>query len=1121
MLVAAANDYSHLGLTGALTVTGGIGIAPAANIESTHLITEASIGANVRAIAKQDIIVQANATEDSLLLTAAGSASGAGGGNGSVGVFSLDSKTYAFIGGGADVDAGGNVVVSASDVTDLDAIAGAAALGGGAGVSISLGVNVIHKDTQAFIANSASVDAKANSTNVTVLNDVGTASLSTTTTRGVIVQAYSKESLLNIAAAGAASGGFAGAGSINVNVIDSDTSAYIGDSAQINLDTAGVSTLQSVHVLAANEVDARSIAGGLAMGSAALAGTTDIGVVRNDTTTFIGTNAIVHAKDDIVVHSLARENIDSLGVSGAVSATGTFAAAVTVWALGTKFDPTYSDDSNTTNSLKNGNSSVDQQATSDAANSGSILSAGLSNFSGVNTSTTATNPTPSQQIADILRTGKLALANDVPSGANITSDLFNSGDATGTVAEVRAGAKLSAGDDVSVKATTDVELNSFAGSASVAAAGAVGASISVERTHLKTDTLMAGMIESADSVTIQSNFNNDAVGKSFSGQGAIGGALGAAVTSIKDESSTTARVDGSSSAIAGVQQAGTILVEAKSTTNLTSTSGQGAFAAGGALGVTVSKSVADGNTAASIGDHVQIGQKTGSSVASLTVNSKAISNVDASAKALSVGVGLGSTLNFANAEITPTVDATLGSRDASADSQIKVTGNVSVAANSVSDANSKMFGVQLALGAALGFGRAQSTVAPDVEAAVGRDTTVNSGGDIAVLALQNQPTVLTLPSGAILVTENGAIANAKSGAAAAIAGNTARAFTNTNAVVDAIAYDGASIIAGNKVTIETDSKNRAESAGGSLTIGFAGAGGVQTDASVAGIASAQLRNNTHVNAASLVVRSNGDDRALSVGVAATGGVISGNATTVSAAIRQGSRGTPVLPSTVPSPNSSVSVVGSTINVTGDATIVADQQADADAFAKGIAIGGLFTAGKSTASIAVTPEQAATIGNGTSIIAGGNVRVEAHFGDGSAPSVTANNIAEADATKSDEISVAFAKGSGGALIGLVGSAASSIYKPQTETEVGPVVTINAFNVTIRSEADSATAAIARNLSVGLIAVGSADATVNMKNTLSATVQSKFLEPTSMLPTHLRFELTQPKTVMRFQTRGPVP
>ncbi len=1069
VLVAAASDYSHLALSGALAASSAAAVAPSGNIESTRMNTTAAIGDNAVVKSRQDVTVQSTATEDSLLVTASGSLSGTGGGNGSVAVFALNNSTKAFIGAGAQVNAEGNVMVSASDVTDLDAIAGAAAISGGAGVSLSLGVNVIHKDTQAFIANDAIVDAKANSTDVFVLEDVGRVGITTTTTRGVVVQARSKESLLDIAASGGVGGAFSGAGSVNANVIDSDTSAHIGDSAHINSGKNGINPLQSVHVIAGNEVDVRSIVGGVAVGSASLAGAVDIGVVRNDTTSFIGSNANVRAADDIVVNSLERESIDSLGVSGGFAATGTFAASVAVWALGTNFDATYSDDTSTANSLSHAGSTIDQQAASNVSIVNSILSQRLNNFSGVSHPTGVS--TPSSQIADILREGKNSIDHDVLTGSHFTTDLFDAGDATGTVAEVRSGAVLSAGDDIKVNANSQVDLNSFAGAFAGAVAFAAGAAVDVERVHVKTDSLFAGIVANADQVSVQSNFSNATLGRSLSGQGSIGAALGASVTSIRDDSSTTARMDGERDSIAQIHQARAVTVNASSVTSLDGRSGGGAFAVGGALGVTVSKVVANGSTAALVGDDVQIGGQTGKTVGSLALVADANTSAMANAKAIAAGVGLGSTLNFATAEATPSIDASLGSRVSVAGSQIKVLGNADVSALSTSKANADMLGIQLAVGAALGIGRAKATIAPEIEASIGRNTQVDAGGSVNILAKNNE------------ATSQGALSKAEAGAGAIIAGNTARAFSESSANVDSIVYDGAAITAVGAVTVVTRSDNKAESIGGSLTVGVAGAGGVQTTADVAGIAHADIKSNTTITAASLDVRTFANDRAISEGRAATGGILSGNATTSDATIKQGSttfHGNQSL-----QPNSSVSVLGSNINVTGVVKIIADHEADADAFARGTSIGALFAAGKSEANVVVTPAVKADV-DSTSIVAGGLVEISTNFGDGNTTSFVARNIDETEAIAADEVSTAYAKGSGGALIGVVGSDASSIYKPKVQTEVGSAVSLTALNITIRSEADSGTAAVATNVAVGFVAVGKANTTVDMKNTVSAEV-----------------------------------
>ena len=1098
--VTAGSDYSHLGLSGALAV-GSVGIAPAANIESTRLNTFASIGENADVVAERDVNVQANATEDSLLITASGSFTGGLGANGSLSVFGLDNQTHAFIAAGADVDAGGNVVVSAADVTDLDAIAGAAAFSTGAGFSLSFDINVIHKDTQAFIANAATVDAAANSSAVTVIQDVATNSLSTTTARGVIVQAYSKETLLDVAASGAGSAGFSGAGSAAINVIDSDTSAFIGDSAVVNTNPARANPFQSVQVLAGNEVDARSISGGVAIGSGALAGSADIGVVRNDTTAFIGSNANVKAKDDIVVNSLAREDIDSLAISGGFSLSGSFAAAVAVWAVGTKFDPTYSDDATTANSLAQGTSSVDSQVADSGGKSSSILQTVLGNFSHVNDTTVAANPTPEEQAASILREGRQSLAQDSKSSTQITTELFDNQSAGGTVAAVHAGALLTAGDDVVINAKTDVELTSNVGSLAAATAVAAGASINVGRVHMKTDALLEGTVVSADVVNVTATFDNDTLARSFSGQGAIVGALGAAVTAIRDESSTTARIDGSATTDARVDQASTLNVRANSSTNLESHAGQGAAALAGAAGLTISRTTADGNTSALVGDHVRIGMTEGQTVSNMNVEADANNHLEAHGTALAAGIGAAGTLNFSKAEITATTDAALGNRDVASQSAIKVAGNVNVLADSTDMAAAEMRGLLLAGGAALGIGRATAIVSPEVEAAIGKQVSVNSAA-LSVLAGNHHGTYND--HGQILSA--GAITFAESAAGAAVAINNAQARSTTSPIVDANVYDNSSIETTGTVRVEAQADNMSEATGGGLTVGLLGVGGVETTSLISGIAQAGLRTGTNINAGSLIVHSNSIDRSVAEGRAAaggllaSGGVLNPNGTSASSSVRQGtrsagSRGAGGLPITLSSPNSSVNVIGATIDVTGGVSLVANQQVDADAFAKGLAIAAGLAAGQSQADVTVRPKQA-VLAQDSSIQAGGSVMIQTNFGDGTSPSVTAVDIGEAQALANDEISVAFAKGSGGALVGLIGSTANTIYKPISDAKVNRS-TIDASTVMISADDDSGAAAIARNFSAGLVARGTANATLDMKDDLSAGVDGSSETQTSVI------------------------
>ena len=178
------------------------------------LTTEAYVDDGASVDAAKDIIVQARASEDVLSVAAGMAASGTVSVGGSIPVTVLTTKTRAFIGedatslsAGAKAAAGGNILVSAQDDTDGDVIAGSVAIGiGGAGVGASVGVTVINKDTEAFVGDYATVDARANTS--ATLNGIDTNGDFTAENgfKGLAVQAASSEDLLSVAAAGAGRG---------------------------------------------------------------------------------------------------------------------------------------------------------------------------------------------------------------------------------------------------------------------------------------------------------------------------------------------------------------------------------------------------------------------------------------------------------------------------------------------------------------------------------------------------------------------------------------------------------------------------------------------------------------------------------------------------------------------------------------------------------------------------------------------------------------------------------------------------------------------------------------------------------------------------------------------------
>ncbi len=161
VLVAAGNNYGYLGIAGAVGISGAVAVTPGAEVDVVVINTRAYIGNDADVQAVKDIEVRAESAEDVLSIAIAIAGSGTASVAGTVSVVAIVNTTYAFIDDYAVVDAGGNVLVSAADATDVDTVAGAIAIGiAGAGVGAGIGVTVVDKDTQAYIGQYADVDAQ-------------------------------------------------------------------------------------------------------------------------------------------------------------------------------------------------------------------------------------------------------------------------------------------------------------------------------------------------------------------------------------------------------------------------------------------------------------------------------------------------------------------------------------------------------------------------------------------------------------------------------------------------------------------------------------------------------------------------------------------------------------------------------------------------------------------------------------------------------------------------------------------------------------------------------------------------------------------------------------------------
>lgn len=380
--VDAGRAYHNLTLGIGAAFSGAVAISPAVAVPILQGTTSAKIigagsslvkddgttsGGPTLVSAKQDVEVAAVAQADFIAIAVGLTASGTAAIAGSGAVIVVTTTTEASIGGLAQVAASGNVLVSALDVTTAYAIAGGVGIGiGGGGGAGAFAVSVITKNTNAYIRDDAVVDAGGNGSSL--LTGIMTGDLNTQQAiRGVAVQAYSSETLVNVAGSGAG-GSYVGiAGSVDAEIVNSNTVAAIFGGAQVNQNnSATANALQTVAVGARNDLKVTAVAGAVAISATVGVGAgADIQVIRNNAVAFIADSGTkVRARNAVNVDALSTRDILSIGVAAGV---GQFALAggISVISIGGAFSDQYTGGSE-------GGSSYSSNALS-GGNSGSVI----------------------------------------------------------------------------------------------------------------------------------------------------------------------------------------------------------------------------------------------------------------------------------------------------------------------------------------------------------------------------------------------------------------------------------------------------------------------------------------------------------------------------------------------------------------------------------------------------------------------------------------------------------------------------------------------------------------------------------------------------------------------------
>ncbi|MDA7928851.1 hypothetical protein N9B54_02710, partial [Mariniblastus sp.] len=402
----------------------------------------------------------------------------------------------------------------------------------------------------------------------------------------------------------------------------------------------------------------------------------------------------------------------------------------------------------------------------------------------------------------------------------------------------------------------------------------------------------------------------------------------------------------------------------------------------------------------------------------ISASATGISNAESTAGSYSLGFGLG------GANTNTSVNHQVASR---LNSNVFATGDVTVVAESIGDANSNSKAVTVGGLAGVGNTSATSGVAPSVESKIGARTIVHSAGDITVESRHNVD-----DSGNRL--NYGADSKAESANVAVGVGvQNTKAIANSKPILNSMVDNSASLNAGSGIDVTSNSFSDSKTDADGFVFGLVAAvGGLRSEATSDGTTKSTLNNidSAIANDGDINIvaesRSNADANAKVGGGAAVVGANAATSTATSA---------PVVLTHVDSRNPI------TTERTFDVNIVSDVSGDVTSAAKetGVAIG--FNTGSVKANANWEPTAKTTVGNDTPINSGGDLSIKAY-----------SNYLDNGNADTDRKVIADTTSQGGALFGGRVARSNVDLRPVVHAQIGGGVELEAlydFELSARS------------------------------------------------------------------------
>ncbi|MBR9769849.1 MAG: LEPR-XLL domain-containing protein, partial [Gammaproteobacteria bacterium] len=855
---------------GAAAVSGGSSGAAGVDVTLFQHKTEAFISGDgfdhsaesdgLMVKAGGDVAVEARA-DVSFLSTVMGAAVGLNGvaGAGSASVVDLSLETLAYL---KDVEvAGTNVAVRADNDVDGRFIVGAVA-GGSVGFGASLALGLLNPEAR------VSLDKAI----VTASNDIAVSA--------------SQRLDLGITVATAGGGAVGVAGAVSVMTADAVTQVLVSGDSELNagndvLLEASTTTLVNERSGPAGYLQG---VGAAAVGAAGFGASVDVMVLREQTRVSVADGAQIIAGGDVTAEARLSRTLNSTVIAFAGSGSLSLSGAISVISLGKglseesfeRVEDLQDLVSDTFAGFQSGEFAMKAEAEdSDSGTDTPLDSDEQAAFDG-----DFDRPDDAGNHNKANRTSTNSALSTLTAGlsGDTLFDVKSPLKVGDTAATLGRGVTITAGGDVSVKASEALKVQTLTGSGAVSGVASVGLSVGVVELNgaVTAQVGHGSTLDAADAIKVASDYDGDVSISAYGGSAAPSIAVGGQVAILLDRTQQLASLEGATSAAGGT------LIKAADRVDIVASADRdySLRAAGGAIGlvaagVSVGTVEISGATRAWVGEYTRVGEN--QSVGSLNVSATSIDRVALEVVAVAAGMAGGSA-NVALVTLSQEVQAWIGDG-----ARISLSDALSINASLTPAVQIKTLGVSVAAGVGIGVSVVEGELKAKVLARVGTPGS-SAAHDIRITAgsMDVAASLNTLAGGNSLTGEAlGSAGGALLGVDATLV--TLKDSTEVVAeIADTSLEDGSGslrestnlAIAG-RLDVTSDLNSRLSGKSSSIVGGLVAAGAAKVTVEQRTVSRARIGSGNGVLAGDASVRANGQLEATLDALAGSGGVAAG------------------------------------------------------------------------------------------------------------------------------------------------------------------------------------------------------------------------------------------------------